>query len=198
VEVAIGKDFADTIKIYMEKECSAMSINFKHITETIFIPAIKDLGFKIKSKSKNNIDLYYNDNESNLFELSKFSIKNAVSFSLFIEKNGYIFSYPIRHIALVKCDKNIREMFEHPFDNFYYDNDDELIGIYDFVYGLMRTNMDDFFYGNLLDEINVSCINIRNKLSNEYKNYSEMEKFNLSRGWQANWEKIRFSERQYL
>jgi hypothetical protein len=171
-----------------------MAVTYKHVTESVFIPALKNLGFSILSKSKNFIEFFYKDNKKYKFFVEKDNTRNAVSFTLFKP----LVAYTLRNIVLIRAEERYRKIHEICLDKYFFDTDDELIGIYDFAYGLISQIKDDFYYGNLVDEIEKESLNSKEKNSEMFKYLDNDKRTQMLYQYIEEWKKVRFLERHYL
>jgi hypothetical protein len=171
------------------------AVDYKDITNRIFIPALKKIGFRVKSKTKRDVIFFYNGNESHEFLLEKDTTENAVCFHFWKLHTGDI-PYSLRNIILVVCDEPYKSMHVNAPEKYYYDTAEELIGIYDFVYGVIIKAAYDFYYGDLADRIKEDIL-IRKK-KGEKENKDETEEFKRIFQYIMDWEKVRFIERRYL
>ncbi|GMO34825.1 MAG: hypothetical protein Ta2B_15200 [Termitinemataceae bacterium] len=177
-------------------------IHFKTITNDIFIPAMRKLGFMVRKTTKvtQGITFYYDGIFANVFIVDKIPQVNAVKFLMSRkEKNELAFPCNIMMLALVRGDEKIKKIFEDRFSDLYFDNDDELVGIYDFVYGLLRENISDFYYGNLKSEMienyqRVSRTGIVSDNDNSSK-VTLLQNYEKHIKWE---ETVRFLGRRYL
>jgi hypothetical protein len=176
-----------------------MDTNFKYITEGVFLKFLDDIGFTVKEKQKYNYTLYFGENKNNVFIFNKINKINALNFFLFKPESKFpLYTSTIRQLGIYKGDTEIKKMLKYPFDNYYFDNDTELIGIYDFVFGLLKENAYDYFYGNLDVEIFNFIVNEKKEFKKKYDRFSTEDKFKIMCKFRDEWDKQRFIKRNYL
>jgi hypothetical protein len=169
------------------------TVDYKHITDSIFIPALKRLGFRIQSRSKYEYFFIFKDNNQNRFIIEKKKLENAISF--YFSRPG-ILRYAMRNIIIVVGDEPYKSMHINAPDKYYYDTDEELIGIYDFAYGVISKTINTFYYGDLVDKIKEYFLVQKNKAESEKRD--RIEEFKKIVQYMMDWEKVRFTERHYL
>jgi hypothetical protein len=168
-------------------------VNYKGITNDVFIPAIKKLGFHIQSRSKYEYCFFYKDNILNRFIFEKKSLENAISF--YFSRPGFL-RYALRNIILVVSDEPFKSMHVYMPGKYYYDTDEELIGIYDFAYGIISKVAEDFYYGDLVNKIEEEILSRKKKAERE--NRDTEKEFAIILQHMIDWEKVRFIERHYF
>lgn len=172
-----------------------MIVDYKNITENIFIPMLKKLGFHIKYRSKYKIVFFYKDNQLNQFIIEKDNIENAVGF-FFRKPYSGVIEYALRNIILIVCDEPYKTMHENAPEKYYYDTNEELIGIFDFAYGIISNCANDFYCGDLTNKMHEDFIARKKQIKK--KNKDEKEEFMRIFQYMNDWKKVRFTERHYL
>jgi hypothetical protein len=174
-----------------------MRIDFLSVIEKSFFPALKNLQFNFKAKERNIFKLFYMDNELNIFSVYKLTGMNRVGFYL-SKPETKCPVYTIRLLVLTRGNKMERKIFENARDYFVFDTKDELIGILDFVYGILKQYVYSFFCENLDKEID-NCFEILDKKKKEkYKNVTKEQLHKIGHEMGGGWNKIRFLDRKNL
>jgi hypothetical protein len=174
-----------------------MRIDFISIIEKTFFPALKNLQFDFKSKERNIFKLFYMNKELNVFSIYKLTGMNRVGFHLF-KPGAKQLVYTIRLLVLTKGNETEKKIFENARDYFVFDTKDELIGIFDFVYDILKQYGYSFFCENLDKEID-DCFEILNKLQKDkYKDVSKSELYKIGHEMGEKWNKIRFLDRKHF
>jgi hypothetical protein len=173
------------------------SLNFRHITNTIFVAGLKQIGFSRKKKNTSSNTFCFRGDFGHIFFFEKLAEKNSLNFFLYKHGSKFpLFTCSVRQLGLVKGEEKIKKMLSYPFDDFYFENEDELIGLYDMVYELLKNNIYDFFYNDLDEEIFNYCIEDRKAFLDKYKECSITDMNIIMHKLREDWVNQRFTERK--
>jgi predicted hydrocarbon binding protein len=122
---------------------------------------------------------------------------NRVCFYLYKPGTKYPV-YTIRLLVLTKGNEIEKKIFENARDYFVFDTKDELLGIFDFVYGILKQYVYSFYCENLDKEID-NYFEIIDKIKREkYKNTSKEELYKIGHEMGKKWNEVRFFDRKHL
>jgi hypothetical protein len=174
-------------------------VNFRHITNTILRKNFTRIGLDHRKNNPNKYTFCYKNDIGHLFLIDKISGEKSIRFFLYKYGSNFpLYLCSIKYLGLVKGDEKIKRILLYPFDDFHYSNEEELICLYDMVFGLLKHYADDFYLGKLDEEIFNYCIENKNIISEKYKDLSKTNINKIMHDLRDEWISQRFTERIYI